>query len=291
MEISFIGVGRMGGALALALSRLNYRVKNLVVRSRSAAEKIVGEINPPPQILDFEEIENLSPADLIFITTRDGEIEPAARHLAEKLTFKPCVFHTSGSLSSEILQSLAEKGCSVASLHPLVSISDAHLGAERFKNVFFCIEGDAEATAIAQKIVDDLGGRAFSIETRFKPLYHASAVTSAGHLTALFSVAVEMLSACGLSPSEAQKILLPLARSTIENLSAQTPAAALTGTFARADTETLKKHLKAVRESVSGEARQVYLQLGLRSLHLAQEQGAAEEKLSEMREILRAENK
>ena len=51
---------------------------------------------------------------------------------------------------------------------------------------------------IAEKLVTDLGGKSFSIETKYKTLYHASAVTACGHLVALLDVAFEMLSKCGL---------------------------------------------------------------------------------------------
>lgn len=291
MEISFVGIGRLGGALALALSEKKYRIKNFVARNRAAAEKIAREISPPPSILHPEELAKLSASNVIFITTQDGGIEPAAQKLAAELTGKPIVFHTSGSLSSDVLKPLREIGCRAASLHPLVSISDSLLGARRFADVYFCLEGDAEAVRIGEKIVADLKGKHFSIETKFKPLYHASAVTSAGHLTALFAIAVEMLSACGLNSDEAQKILLPLARSTVENLETQTPSEALTGTFARGDTETLRKHLFALRGNVSREALEIYLQLGISSLHLAELQGVNAKKIAEMRELLRRENK
>ncbi|MGI9037142.1 MAG: DUF2520 domain-containing protein, partial [Pyrinomonadaceae bacterium] len=134
-------------------------------------------------------------------------------------------------------------------------------------------------------------GKSFSIPTEFKTLYHAAAVTASGHLTALFSVAIEMLADCGLPDAEAQKILFPLVGSTVKNLAAQTPAQALTGTFARADIETLRRHLETLRENVSPQMLEIYRQLGLRSLNLAVEQGANAEKLAEMKKLLTEDKK
>lgn len=284
LSIAIIGVGRLGGALALALSKKNFRVRQLVAH-RKDISKIAGLMSPPPEILTFGELEKIS-ADIIFITAPDSEIQSVADNLANHLKHKPLVFQTSGALSSKILQSLQNIGCRTASIHPLVSVSDSAAGAKRFKNVFFCVEGEAAATAIAEKIVAALEGKSFSIPTEFKTLYHASAVTASGHLVALFSVAVEMLAACGLNETDAQKILFPLVESTVENLSAQTPAQALTGTFARADVETLQRHLAALRENSSAEVLEIYRQLGARSLHLAEQQGADREKLAEMKECL-----
>src|SRR5205085_5709383 len=141
---------------------------------------------------------------------RDNEIEKAAAELSEKVGRGSVVFHTSGSKSSTALDALRAVGCSVASMHPLVSVSDPSLGPERFAGAFFCVEGDPKAAALGQEIAIALGGRPFSIDTKFKTLYHAAAVTACGHLVALFDAAVEMMGKTGLSPEKAKEILLPL---------------------------------------------------------------------------------
>lgn len=281
-KISIVGVGRVGGALAIALAEKGFGIENLVVRNTDTAKKISVNIKPPPKISELESLSEIT-SEIVFITTRDFEIEQAALGLAGKLkNLKPIVFHTSGSRSSEILKPLRDLGCATGSIHPLVSLSDAFLGARRFANAYFCIEGDAEAVKIAEQIVAALGGKSFSIETKDKTLYHASAVTACGHLVALIDTAIEMLTHCGLSENAARETLLPLIKSTIENLEAQTTAEALTGTFARADVETFERHLAAMDETVSDEARAIYLQLGARSAHLAQRQGANAENLQEI---------
>lgn len=291
MKISIIGAGRLGGALALALSKKGYRIENLVVRRRlESAEKVAGNIQPRPQILIASEIKKLAGSEIIFITTQDSEIASVAENLAANLPNKPFIFHTSGVFSSEILEDLSRKGFPVGSIHPLVSVSDSLLGgAERFKNVFFCIEGDAEAVTLARKIVADLKGKSFHVETKFKTLYHAAAVTASGHVTALVSIAVEMLAACGLSSEKSLEILLPLINSTVKNLESQTPSRALTGTFARADAQTMIKHLEAIRDNAPREALEVYRQLGLQSVGLAEMNGADVENLALMKNILEAE--
>jgi predicted short-subunit dehydrogenase-like oxidoreductase (DUF2520 family) len=180
------------------------------------------------------------------------------------------------------LSDLRNAGCPVGSLHPLVSLSDPFLGAGRFADAYFCIEGDDEAVAAAKQIVASLEGNFFSIATKHKILYHASAVTACGHLVALIDAAIEMLSKCGLDENAAKETLLPLIKSTVDNLEVQTTAEALTGTFARADVRTFEKHLSALGENVSEEALEIYLQLGARSAHLAQRQGASEENVMEI---------
>ena len=287
-NIAIIGVGKMGGALALAFSKKNYTVTQLFSRNYEKADEIAKLIEPRPEIFGSEEFEKIN-ADIVFITTQDSEIARVAKNLAERLENLPYIFHTSGALSSKILEKLSENGCEVGSIHPLISISDARIGAESLKGAYFCLEGDSLAVDIATQIIANLEGISFSIETNYKPLYHASAVTACGHLVALVSTAVEMLSNCGLSKIQAQTIIFPLLKSTIDNLSLQTPAEALTGTFARADTETLKLHLAALEKVDSKELLEIYKLLGLRSLHLAAELGTDAEKLEQMRQILSRE--
>jgi predicted short-subunit dehydrogenase-like oxidoreductase (DUF2520 family) len=283
MKISIIGTGRLGGALAIALAKSGHTIENLVARKIENARTIAEFIEPRPEILSPAELSKIS-SETILITTQDFEIENAGSQLAEKLEYQPFVFHTSGSLSSDVLHILKKADCKIGSIHPLVSISDSIRGAENFKSVYFCVEGDEEGVKIAQKIVADLKGKSFRIATEYKPLYHAAAVTASGHLTALIDVAIEMFSKCGISDTEAQEIFLPLIKSTVENLQTQTTDEALTGTFARADVAGFENHLKILRENVSEEALEVYLQLGLRSAHLAERQGANREKIREILE-------
>ena len=287
-NFTIIGTGRVGGALAIALTRKNYTVENLVARNFRDAEKIAGLIKPPPKIVPADDFSAIH-SDVILITTPDSEIENVAGRLAGSVGKKQQVFHTSGSLSSEILKDLKAAGCQTGSIHPLVSISDARLGAERFADAYFCIEGDEQAIITAQKIVETLGGKFFSIATEYKTLYHAAAVMACGHLVALVDSAIETLSKCGLSENDARKILLPLIGSTVENLAEQNTAQALTGTFARADAGTLEKHIKILNQMVSSEVLEIYLQLGARSLQLAETRGASRENIEKMhRQILLA---
>jgi predicted short-subunit dehydrogenase-like oxidoreductase (DUF2520 family) len=121
------------------------------------------------------------------------------------------------------------------------------------------------------------------VETSKKTLYHAAAVTGCGHLVALFDAAVEMMTKCGLSEEDSKKVLLPLVKSTVQNLGEQNTAAALTGTFARADTETFVRHLQVLNTSVSEELLEIYLLLGERSLELAAKQGISAERIEKLR--------
>jgi len=279
-SVTIVGVGRVGGGLALALPRDRYRIDALVYRN-----------SRPPSLGDGTHAEFFTSIDddreidskIIFVTTQDGEIEGTAELLADKIIGCPFVFHTSGALSSSVLDALKNVGCRTGSIHPLVSISQPELASERFNGSYFCVEGDAEAVSMAHQIVADLGGKAFAIDTKFKTLYHAAAVTACGHLVALFDASVEMMAKAGLSSEKAKEILMPLVLSTVQNLAEQPTSAALTGTFARADIETFTHHLTALNANVDEDLLEIYLLLGERSLELAARQGVSAERIETLR--------
>jgi predicted short-subunit dehydrogenase-like oxidoreductase (DUF2520 family) len=278
VTISIIGIGRVGGALALALPKQKYAIRNLIYRSDPAQKSLI----PDAVSCRLDDISGLD-SDIIFISTQDSEIATVAKDLVSKLKRTPFVFHNSGALSSEALACLRGIGCKTGSLHPLVSISDATSGPERFAGSYFCVEGETDAVDMAKTIVADLGGIPFLIDTKFKTLYHASAVTACGHLVALFDAAVEMMTKCGVSGTESKKILLPLVKSTVTNLAERETADALTGTFARADIDTFVEHLKTLNTNVSDQLLEIYLLLGERSLELAAKRGVNSQKIDTMR--------
>jgi len=285
-SVSIIGMGRVGGALALGLSHAGFTIENLIYRSTdTAAEAIACRITPPPQVLVFDDLQHLN-SEIIFITSADPAIQAISARLTTVVPQNTFVFHTSGSLSSEILSELTAIGCETGSIHPLISISDSFLGSEKFAGAFFCVEGSADAAAVAKSLVRKLQGFSFSIETKFKSLYHASAVTASGHLVALIDTAVDMLSKCGLESATSKQILMPLIKSTIENLDAQTSVQALTGTFARADIAAFDRHLASLEDNVSDQTRRIYLELGDRSLDIAEHRGGSADNAEKIRNAI-----
>jgi len=268
-SVSIIGVGRIGGALAIALSRAGFAVDMLVHRDDSTAKLIAPHLPNTTRFVEWSSRQSPFESDIVLITTADPDIASVAEALPDQLKKGSVVMHTSGSLSSESLSALADAGHFTAAMHPLVSVSDAISGADNFSGAFFCIEGSDEALKEARGIVQALGGRAFSIETSKKTLYHAAAVTACGHLVALIDIAIEMLSKCGIDKAAAKEILLPLITSTIANLEKESPEQALTGSFARLDADAIERHLSAIDRDMSDQVKDVYLLLGERSLELA----------------------
>lgn len=285
LSVAIIGSGRLGTALGLALSRAGHRVP--VVASRHSAHarraaRLIGRQTKHTSLKNLgraENLDELTQADLIVIATSDDAIETVTQQLAEafRTRSKPdrrkmprrIALHTSGALDANVLAPLKREGFVVGSIHPLISISDPGTGADWLRRAHFSLEGDSQAVMAGRRLVRQLGGQSFQIRPETKALYHAAALMASPNLTALFDIALEMLTRCGMSPIRARHVLLPLVESTLANLVRQNPRSALTGTFKRGDLATTIKHIKAIKAEKLIEALRAYVVLGDRSLTLA----------------------
>jgi len=283
LSVSIIGAGRLGTALAIALNKSGHSVDLIVAKSAASARRASKLSGGPGLALSAQQFRRLRPkhrelleqSSLILIATPDDVIGTITGELADMLRFRNTpaprlvALHTSGALTSNVLRPLRTLGIAVGALHPLVSISDAQSGADWLTQAFFSVEGDARAIRVSRRIVRDFGAQAFTIKPSAKPLYHAAALMASPNLTALIDISFEMLSRCGLTANQSQKVLLPLLRSTIENLATANPSRALTGTFKRGDVATVQKHVEAISSKNLFDALEAYVLLGRRSMRMA----------------------
>lgn len=266
-EVFIIGTGRLGTALAIALAEEGYSIGALVAHRRESVRRAAALLDGSTRVLAVKELAELAAPELLIIATPDDQIAKVAEMLSKLNWAASTVLHTSGALSAAVLLPLRKKGWSTGSLHPLVSVSEPKAGARLLRGAFWSVEGDRRAIRLGKTIVRDLEGKSFSITSEKKPLYHAAAVMASGNVTALFDVAIEMLAECGLTRRQAQSALMPLLASAVRNLEVLDPAAALTGTFARGDLETVKRHLASLKNNQA--ALEIYRLLGLKSLDLS----------------------
>lgn len=271
-RIAVVGAGKVGSALALLLSRQGYPVAGIASKSISSAERAAFELNVPATTRP-EEV--TAGAGVVFITTPDREIARVAGEIADKGGFSrgQVVLHTSGAHPAEEVGAARRCGALAASLHPLQSFADVKMAMESLPGSYFALEGDREALPLAEKIVEDLGGKSFFIAARDKSLYHAAACIASNYLVSLMHFATGLYGRFGLSREEAFQALFPLIQGTIKNISQVGPAAALTGPVARGDGPTLEGHLEAL-QGVGEQELDLYRRLGLYTVKVALEKGS-----------------
>lgn len=281
--VGIIGCGRVGTAMAVSLARSGYQVQVLrrdrqVLKAGAIGEKEFATAS-------LEKI--VQETEVIFITTPDDVIASIIAQLVPIAIKSLAVLHMSGSLSSEILEPLKNKGIMVGSLHPLQSFSTIDQAVENLPGSAFSYEGDPALLLWVSRLVEKLQGNLITLPSpQAKVVYHAGAVFVSNYLIALAQLGTECLQQAGFSGDEALKALLPLMKGTINNLSNQSPGQALTGPISRGDTGVIQLHLKAL-ECFLPEALPVYCALAPQLVKLAHESGKiSQEKYRELMLLL-----
>lgn len=212
-SLRVIGPGRAGGALAVALADAGWEVAEPLRRGDDLRGAAVG-------------------VDLLVLAVPDAAIAAVAAEVAPEPD--TVVAHLAGSLGLGVLAGHARP----AALHPLVSLPSAEVGARRLVGATFAVAGDD----LVRRVVDDLGGRAFTVADDDRAAYHAAACIASNHLVALLGQVERVAAAVGL-PLDAY---LSLADGTLANVGELGPAAALTGPAARGDWATIERHREAL---------------------------------------------
>ena len=209
-RLAVVGRGRLGTALAHALTRAGYEVLGPLGRGADGR----------------------GDADAVLLCVPDQQIAAAAAAIHDDLP----VGHCSGATG---LEPLAPH--EAFSLHPLMTVTAA--GAE-FEGAGAAIDGDTpRALELASSLALALGMRPVRIAPEDRALYHAAASVASNFLVTLEVAAGRLAADAGLEP----ELLVPLVRATVENWS-RVGERALTGPVARGDEATVSRQRDAVEQ-------------------------------------------
>jgi predicted short-subunit dehydrogenase-like oxidoreductase (DUF2520 family) len=249
-----VGAGRLGGALALALSarRWPVRVHSGTDEGRRRTESLGLKPATP---------KDLAQARVCLLCVPDKAVPQVAQQLASSLPRTVSLVHCAGALPLTALG--APKGRAVGSFHPLCAVSDPR---DPLAGHTVAITTRSRALRVLlEQMARDTGLRALRVPETNRAAYHAGAVLSAGGVVAVLSAAVEALGAAGISPEEALAALVPLTRSALRGVEARGLSGGLTGPVVRGDAGVVAAHLEALPSSVA----EVYRPLSRRALALA----------------------
>lgn len=203
-----VGPGRMGAALASALSEAGVAVRGPLGRGADAAG-----------------------AAVVILCVPDREIA-AASHA---LTHGAIVGHVSASADIELLVPHER-----FTLHPLLSVVGA--GAS-FAGAACAVDGSTpRAVDVARALAGRLQMRARVIHGTDRALYHAAASAASNYLVTLEEMAETLARRVGLDRSD----LAPLVRGSVNQWLELGAQRALTGPIARGDEETVARQRDAV---------------------------------------------
>lgn len=264
--VSLIGTGSLGSTLLRAFSSSNIPVSGCYNRSSSRARALRDDLFPGVRAAEFPE--NTSElGELVLVTVADQQIEKTAERLAGLAgTWEGYhVAHCSGTLTSDVLYSLREKGAACASFHPLQTFTPSS-DSEEFHDIYFGCEGNEETVTLLADLADRLGASVLRLAPEEKPYIHLAAVFASNYVMALMHTAGKAGAHGGAGPKTLQKALTPLMRQTAENISQKGLKNALSGPIARGDAETVNRHLELLADAP--ELRELYRRLGQEMLDL-----------------------
>ena len=157
-------------------------------------------------------------------------------------------------------------------MHPLQTFTAGVDATAAFQGVACAIEAPAPLRGALDDLAARLGGWPISLSSEDRALYHASAIAACGLIATLLKLAGDLWSGIPGLEEQGMRALLPLTRSTLNNIERQGLPAALTGPAARGDVGVVQMHLDALSERAPG-FLPFYAALSLASLPIAREKG------------------
>ena len=208
MEVTIVGAGRLGNALAKALQAKGVGVTGPLRRG----DAIQG--------------------DVVLLAVPDREIANVVKTLPAK-----CIAgHTAGAVTLEVFGKRES-----FSMHPLMT---AGHGEAEFTGASAAIAGTTErARNVAREIATRLGMHVIEVPDAERVAYHAAASIAANYLVTLETIAERVGERAGIN----RRHLLPLARAALENWGSL-GSMALTGPIARGDDEIVEQHRAEIKK-------------------------------------------
>jgi len=242
--VNLIGAGHVGRVLGKLLSAQGFHIQQVLTRSAASAQQAIDFIGAGRVATAYEQ---LQPAAVHVLAVGDDQIVPACAALARAVPLSgSIVFHCSGALASDRLQTAGDAGARVASVHPIRSFADPAAVAAQFAGTFCGIEGDERALAVLMPALQAIGAQPVPIKAEAKTVYHAAAVFASNYLVTVLDAALRAYQAAGIPEPVARQLAQPLASESMANVFRLGAAAALSGPIARGDLATVARQQQAV---------------------------------------------
>ena len=241
MDITLVGPGRAGMALAIAAHQAGHVVSGILGTSPAATESAAAAVGATPLMAG----EPLGSGDLLVIAVRDAQIREVADALAPDAAGFGAAIHLSGLAPIDTLAAIAANGAAIGSFHPLQTLPTPEAGAARLPGAWIGVTAAEPLRSGLHSFAVSFGARPFDVPDDAKAIYHAAAAAAANFPLAALTMAHDLFRTAGV-PFEAAR---PLVEAVVANAFELGPRAALTGPVARGDSATVAAQLRAVRDA------------------------------------------
>lgn len=268
MKIGFIGAGKVGFSLGKLFAKAGIHVTGYYSQHIESAKE-AAEFTSTKYFDLLEDI--LKESDVLFLTVPDGQITAVYEKLVSYGISDKIICHCSGALSSvEAFPQIKQHKAYGYSLHPLFPVSNKLTSYRELEGAFFCIEGDPELLEMWKQLFIGLGIKVLTLDSSDKVKYHLACAVASNLVCAVMDEAVTLFKECGFTERESLDALTPLVQSNINHILQEGCEKALTGPIERADTSTVKKHLKCLSERDNETDDALYRTASLRCTELAE---------------------
>ncbi|MGQ0653546.1 MAG: Rossmann-like and DUF2520 domain-containing protein [Betaproteobacteria bacterium] len=252
-RLGFVGAGRVGKGLSLALARAGYTVSGVSSRSGPlSAHDVAGR------------------SDIVFVTVPDDRIAA----VTEKISWRKgqAAVHCSGAAELSVLDAAARQGAATGGFHPLQMFADPEVAASGLGRCAIAVEAQDWLESDLNAMVRRLGATLLRIPPGGRAAYHAAAHYAAAFLCASINEGVEVWKRIGIPPEDALPALLSLARGAMDAVERSGPARAMAGSIARGDLATVRRHVEAL-EKIDPKLCQHYCRMALKTVPMSLEAG------------------
>jgi predicted short-subunit dehydrogenase-like oxidoreductase (DUF2520 family) len=289
MTVGVIGPGRVGTALAVALSEAGHAVVAVAGRPggdppSTSLERFTAAV-PAARVVVAADVP--AAADVVLVTVADDVLADVLRGLAAADVVRPGGrwLHTSGRHGLRVLRPVALAGARVAACHPAQTFPTPEAGRAALPGTAWAVTATGADRTWAHQLVAAVGGVPVDVRDVDRVRYHAALAVGSNGTTAVVALARDLLLSVGITDPEL--FLAPLVRASAVNAAAH-GAAALTGPVRRGDAGTVHAHLNELRATMP-ETVPAYRALARLALSYARRAGLDDARARMITEILDAE--
>ncbi len=251
-KISFIGAGKVAGALCRQLHSEEFSIRKIVSATGQRGESLARSCNAEwSQKTDFD-----SDEDLIIVAVPDDRLPGILKNI--HCPPNTIVAHTAGSIGLDVFpSSIKNKGV----FYPLQTFSENR--PISFKELPLFLEAsDSSVLDVLRKVALQLGAKVYVTSTDQRKMLHVAAVFACNFTNHMLSAGKVISGKAGFSLD----VLKPLINETFIKAFENGPENSQTGPAYRNDRGTIKRHIDLL--SFSPELQGIYREISQSILKL-----------------------
>ncbi len=271
LKIGFIGAGRLGTALALALGDCGLKVNAAASRTLEESAPLAAAIPGCANVLPQQVADS---CDLVFVTTVDGAIGAAVD--AVQWRAGTGVVHCSGATEVSVMAKAAADGALIGGFHPMQTFGDPEAARRSLPGCTITIEAPSPLYDVLHAIAVRLKCRVNLLPPGMRGRYHAAAGYASQFVNVILREASTIWRSWGATEEDAVAALLPLVQGTLASIGSAGLARGMPGPVSRGDVVSIEKHLASLAH-LQPSVLDVYRPLCLRSIALGKEAGGIDD--------------